>query len=74
MSKIDFYVQTRWGENEQAPSLERLQQLVAELYRQGIEHAGAWMVDRGSEWSLRFDEDRFAYLELGEDVLQSASL
>lgn len=58
-----FYVETRWGGSEQSPSPNRLRELIAELDVRDEEHPDTWMIHDESGWSVRLDEDRFAYLE-----------
>lgn len=63
MSEPHFYVEARWGGGEDEPSPERMREIVAELATRDEEHPDAWLVHSPSEWSLRLDEDRLAYLE-----------
>lgn len=63
MNGPTFYVETRWGDSEESPPLNRLRELIAELKVRDEEHPDTWMIHGDSGWSLRLDEDRFAYLE-----------
>jgi hypothetical protein len=58
-----YYVESRWGGGEETPSRDRLREIIAELNVRDEEHPDTWMVHVDSEWSLRLDEDHFAYLE-----------
>lgn len=63
MNGSTFYVQTRWGGDEESPPPDRLRELIAELEVRDEEHPDTWMIHDDSGWALRLDEDRFAYLE-----------
>lgn len=63
LSNQHYYVETRWGGGEEAPSPRRLRELIAELSVRDEEHPDTWMIHQHSDWSLRLDEERFAYLE-----------
>jgi hypothetical protein len=63
MSKASFFVETRWGGSESAPSIQRMRELIAELSVPDEEHPDTWLVHGASGWLLRLDEDRYAYLE-----------
>ena len=62
MNNPIFYVETRWGGSEASPQPHRLRELIAELDVRDQEHPDTWMMHQDSEWVLRLDEDRFAYL------------
>ena len=61
-----FFVESRWGGSDDSPSHERLRKIIAELEVKDEEHPDAWLTHRASEWTLRLDEDRVAYLEDSE--------
>lgn len=63
MNSSIFYVETRWGGSEESPPHDRLRELIAELDVRDEEHPDTWMIHEDTGWSLRLDEDRFAYLE-----------
>jgi hypothetical protein len=68
MSKKNaYYVETRWGGSEESPPLDRLREIIAELDIRDEEHPDTWMGHADSDWLLRLDEDRFAYLQNSED-------
>lgn len=63
MNNPIFHVETRWGGSEECPPSDRLRALIAELSVRDEEHPDTWMIHQDSGWSLRLDEDHFAYLE-----------
>ena len=63
MNDSIYYVEARWGGSEDSPPPHRLRELIAELDVRDEEHPDTWMTHEDSGWSLRLDEDRFAYLE-----------
>jgi hypothetical protein len=58
-----YSVETRWSGSEADPSPNRLAQIVAELDARDEEHPDTWMIHTASGWSLRLDEECFAYLD-----------
>jgi hypothetical protein len=62
MNDVGYAVESRWGGSEDEPSTERMRELIAELDVRDEEHPDTWLVHADSAWSLRFDEDRYAYL------------
>jgi hypothetical protein len=66
MSGAAYSVETRWGGSEEDPSTERLAEIVAELDVPDAEHPDTWLSHRESGWTIRLDEERFAYLEDAE--------
>jgi hypothetical protein len=63
MSGTRYSVETRWGGSEEDPSAERLAELIAELDTPDEEHPDTWLTHHESGWTIRLDEERFAYLE-----------
>jgi len=62
MAAATYTVETRWGGTEAAPTRARLAELIAELEVADEEHPDTWMTHSESGWSVRLDEERFAYL------------
>jgi hypothetical protein len=58
-----FYVESRWGGSEAAPSAERLRELIDDLNVKDEEHPDTWLSHSSSGWSLRLDESRYAFLD-----------
>lgn len=65
MANPSFFVETRWGGSEDAPTPKRLAEIVQELDTQDEEHPDTWLTHGATGWTLRLDEDGFAYLEDG---------
>lgn len=65
-NKRAYYVETRWGGSEDAPSADRLREIIAELGIEDEEHPDTWMGHAGSGYLLRFDEERYAHLHDAE--------
>lgn len=63
MTSTPYSVETRWGGSEDAPSGDRLREIIAELEVADEEHPDTWLLHTRSGWTLRLDEERFAYLE-----------
>lgn len=63
MSEPLFRAESRWGGTEEEPSIERMREIIAELAVRDEEHPDAWLTHNSSGWTLRLDEDGFAYLE-----------
>lgn len=62
MTDPTYVVETRWGGSEEAPSQNRLAEIVAELDVKDGEHPDTWLTHVASEWSLRLDEEGYAYV------------
>ena len=62
MSQPQYYVETRWGGSEDTPSVDRMQEIIAELAVRDEEHPDTWLTHAPSGWTITLDEDRFAYL------------
>jgi hypothetical protein len=71
MAEPAYFVETRWGGSEDAPPPERLAEIVGELNIGDAEHPDTWFVHAASGWTLRLDEDGYAYLE--DDEFSTAS-
>jgi hypothetical protein len=52
---MSYFVQTRWGDAEQNPSLERMQELLSELDVADAEHPDLWL-GHESGWTLSAHE------------------
>jgi len=63
MNTPTYHVEARWGGSEESPPPNRLGELIAELSVRDEEHPDTWMIHHDSGWSIRLDEDHFAYLE-----------
>lgn len=63
MASETYSVETRWGGSESAPARERLAEIVAELDSPDEEHPDTWLSHHESGWTIRLDEERYAYLE-----------
>lgn len=57
-----YFVETRWGGSEDAPTRARLSEIVRELDTRDPEHPDTWLVHRHSGWSIRLDEEGYAFL------------
>lgn len=63
MANPAYFVETRWGGSEDAPPKKRLAEIVRELDTRDDEHPDTWLTHSATGWTLRLDEDGFAYLE-----------
>ncbi|MCC2954489.1 hypothetical protein LK542_02540 [Massilia sp. IC2-477] len=60
---MSYFVESRWGGSEDIPPVERMRELIAELDVKDEEHPDTWLTHNSSGWSIRLDEDHFAYFE-----------
>ena len=51
MGVVTYFVQTRWGGSERAPTVERLREVLTELERPDPEHPDVWLTHE-SGWTL----------------------
>ncbi|MBC3806507.1 hypothetical protein H8K52_03975 [Undibacterium seohonense] len=63
MAQSPYFVETRWGGSEDSPPVKRLAEIVDELNVNDSEHPDTWLVHEESGWTLRLDEEGFAYLD-----------
>jgi hypothetical protein len=55
MSIMSFFVETRWGGSETAPSIGRMRQILKELAQKDPEHPDVWLTHE-SGWTLSVSE------------------
>jgi hypothetical protein len=48
---MSFFVETRWGGSENAPSLDRMREILSELDQHDAEHPDTWL-EHESGWGL----------------------
>ena len=64
-ARVTYIVQTRWGSSEEAPTKERLREILRELDQKDPEHPDAWLTHE-SGWTLAVHEDGRVVLDNAE--------
>lgn len=66
---MEYWVETRWGGSEDAPSKSRLCEILAELDTSDPEHPDTWMGD-DSGWIIAVNENRNVVLSSPDETHQ----
>lgn len=64
---MTYYVQSRWGDSEDEPDVDRMRELLAELDAPDEEHPDTWLTHE-SGWTLSAHESGLMAWEDGEDL------
>jgi hypothetical protein len=66
---VSYFVQTRWGGSERAPTVERLREILTELERPDPEHPDVWLTHE-SGWTLSVYESGLLVWENPESTVE----